>query len=185
MYGLVHRAIRDMVLAHHGPQVWEQIQRESGVGDDAFLAMQSYDDSIVLRLVGAASEVLDISQAECLDAFGQFWVLDTAAKHYGTMLDSFGEGIWEFLGNLNSLHDRISSTFQGYDAPSFHLETTEEGVRLLHYQSSRQGLTPFVVGLLKGLAQHFNTGLLISIVSEEMNEQGQSTTFCLEEGDCM
>jgi hypothetical protein len=58
-------------------------------------------------------------------------------------------------------------------------------VRLLHYQSSRQGLTPFVVGLLKGLAQHFNTGLLISIVSEEMNEQGQSTTFCLEEGDCM
>ena len=138
MYGLVHRAIRDMVLAHHGPQVWEQIQRESGVGDDAFLAMQSYDDSIVLQLVEAASEVLGISQAECLDAFGQFWVSDTAAKHYGELLDSFGNGIWEFLGNLNSLHDRISSTFQGYDAPSFRLETTEEGALVaLRKQPSR------------------------------------------------
>ncbi|MCH2180921.1 MAG: heme NO-binding domain-containing protein [Mariniblastus sp.] len=182
MYGLVHRAIRDMVLTHHGPQVWEQIRSESGVGDDAFLAMQSYDDAIVLQLVAAASKVLDISQAECLDVFGQFWVLDTAVKHYGNILDSFGDEIWEFLGNLNKLHDRISSTFQGYDAPSFQLETSEDGTHLLHYRSSRQGLTPFVIGLLKGLAQHFDTELVITVVAEELNDQGQHTKFCLETG---
>jgi len=183
MYGLVHTAIRDMVLTEHGPVVWEKIKNEAGVGDDAFLAMQSYDDSVVLGLVTAAAKVLDISSAECLDAFGQFWVLDTAAKNYGNMLDSFGSEIWGLLQNLDSMHDRMSSTFQGYDAPSFYLEKNGDGTHLLHYRSSRQGLTPFVIGLLKGLAIHFNTKLSISVVAEELNAAGQHTTFSLETED--
>lgn len=179
MYGLVHTAIRDMVLTNHGPAVWDNIKNEAGVGDDAFLAMQSYDDSVVLGLVTAAAKVLDISSAECLDAFGQFWVLDTAAKHYGNMLNSFGNEIWGLLKNLDCMHDRMSSTFQGYDAPSFYLEENGDGTHLLHYRSSRQGLTPFVIGLLKGLAIHFNTKLGISVVAEALSAAGQHTTFSL------
>ena len=183
MYGLVHTAIRDMVLSKHGPVVWDKIKTEAGVADDAFLAMQSYDDSVVLSLVAAAAKVLDISAAECLDEFGQFWVLDTAVKHYGNMLDSCGREIWGFLQNLDSMHDRMSSTFQGYDAPSFYLEENGDGTHLLHYRSSRQGLTPFVIGLLKGLAIHFNTKLDISVVAEELSDAGQHTTFSLETED--
>lgn len=182
MYGLVHTSIRDMVLTHHGPVVWERVKNGAGVGDDAFLAMKSYDDSIVLSLVTTAAKVLDISEAECLDTFGQFWVLDTTVKHYGNMINSYGDEIWGFLQNLDSLHDRISSTFPYYKAPSFFLEKNGDGEHLLHYRSSRQGLTPFVIGLLKGLAIHFKTELDISVVAEELSDAGQHTTFCLEAG---
>ncbi|MDA7918295.1 heme NO-binding domain-containing protein [Mariniblastus sp.] len=181
MYGLVHTSVRDMVLQNHGPATWEQIRSDAGVGDEDFLAMKSYDDSIILNLVTAASETLQISPEECLNAFGQFWVLDTAAKHYSEMIDGFGSDMWALLENLDHMHDRMSSTFHGYDPPSFFLKNHEDGSRLLHYRSSRQGLTPFVIGLLNGLAIHFKTTIDIAIDEETLSTNGQHTVFRLTE----
>ena len=180
MYGLVHTAIRDMIQTNYEPDVWSKIRDEAGVSDKDFLSMKCYDDAIVHNLVNAASNVLNVSTEDCLDAFGQFWVLNTAAKHYGNMLDSFGLDIWALLENLDHMHDRMSSTFSGYNPPSFHLVRHEDSVRLLHYRSSRQGLTPFVIGLLKGLSIHFQTDISIVVVEEVMNDKGQHTTFRLQ-----
>ena len=177
MYGLVHTSVRDMVLQNHGTGTWEQIRSAAGVGGEDFLAMKSYDDSIILSLVTAASETLQITPEECLNAFGQFWVLDTAAKHYSEMIDGFGTNIWDLLENLDHMHDRMSSTFHGYDPPSFFLENKTAGTYLLHYRSSRQGLTPFVIGLLKGLAIHFKTSIGIAIEQETLTTNGQHTVF--------
>ena len=35
----------------------------------------------------------------------------------------------------------------------------DDGRHRIHYISTREGLTPFVVGLLKGLAMHFDTDI--------------------------
>jgi hypothetical protein len=51
---------------------------------------------------------------------------------------------------------------------------------LLHYVSTRQGLTPFVVGLLKGLAVEFGDVIDIEIKSETQSDAGQRTTFLLK-----
>ena len=181
MYGLVHTSVRDMVLQNHGTDTWEKIRAIAGVGDEDFLAMNSYDDSIILSLVSAASETLEITSDQCLDEFGQFWVLDTAAKHYREMIDGFGHSIWTLLENLDHMHDRMTSTFHGYDPPSFFLENTTHNTHLLHYRSSRQGLTPFVIGLLKGLAIHFKTPIDISIEQETLSPEGQHTVFRIRE----
>ena len=179
MYGLVHTAIQDMIVSNHGEETWNRIRKQADVSDDAFLATQNYDDSIVLDLVAAASDSLDITAIECLDAFGQFWISDIAVKHYRAMLDGFGSDIFGFLENLDHMHDRISGTFLNYNAPSFRLERNEDGIHFLHYRSNRQGLTPFVIGLLKGLAIHFNTALDIAVAAEESSDAGQHTIFRL------
>ena len=166
MYGLVHTSVRDMVLKNHGPATWEQIRSTAGVGDEDFLAMKSYSDSIILNVVSATSETLKITPEECLNAFGQFWVLDTAAKHYKEMIHGFGSNMWALLENLDHMHDRMSSTFPGYAPPSFFLDSKGNGTYLLHYRSSRQGLTPFVIGLLNGLAIHFKTNIDIKTDQE-------------------
>ncbi len=181
MYGLVHTSVRDMVLKNHGPATWEQIRSTAGVGDEDFLAMKSYSDSIIVNLVSATSETLKITPEECLNAFGQFWVLDTAAKHYKEMIDGFGSNMWALLENLDHMHDRMSSTFHGYDPPSFFLDNKGNGTYLLHYRSSRQGLTSFVIGLLNGLAIHFKTNIDIISDQETISSNGQHTVFRITE----
>jgi hypothetical protein len=87
----------------------------------------------------------------------------------------------EFLSNMNALHDRIASTFLNYAPPEFFLET-KENHHLLHYVSQREGLTPFVVGLLKGLAKRFDSTITVISQSEVPLDQREHTIFELEIG---
>jgi hypothetical protein len=180
---MIHNAVRDMVLDNHGDSVWNQILDDSGVGADVFLAMQNYDDQVVLSLVGSACKILEIEPPDCLDAFGQYWVLHTALDNYGTLMDSFGNSIWDLLANLDHMHDRISNIFQQYNAPSFELEKQDQKTYLLHYRSSRSGLEAFVVGLLKGLAINYDKSISIDLIESSVSGEGQYSVFRLVENN--
>ncbi|MCU0757357.1 MAG: heme NO-binding domain-containing protein [Xanthomonadales bacterium] len=157
MYGLVNNAIRSMILENHGPDRWRAVLAESGVPDDSFLAMRSYDDSITYGLVVAASKNLGVSVEDCLQTFGEYWVLETASKAYPELMATAGRNLVEFLGNLNSMHDRIAVTFIEFDAPEFRVEHHGGNHYRVHYLSRREGLTAFVAGLLNGLAKRFGS----------------------------
>ena len=58
MYGLVNKAIHDMICTHHGPETWEIIKHKAEVEADSFISMEAYPDEINQRLVKAASAVL-------------------------------------------------------------------------------------------------------------------------------
>jgi len=179
---MIHNAVRDMVLENHGEQVWHDILEDSGVGADVFLSMQNYDDQVVLSLVGSACKSLQIAPEDCLDAFGQYWVLNTARENYGTLLQSFGPNVWDLLANLDHMQDRISNIFQEYNAPSFTLEKTGDDQYLLHYRSSRTGLNAFVTGLLKGLAVSYGISMSIELLKDQVTADGsQYSVFRLVE----
>lgn len=180
MYGLIHRSIMGMVMAQHGEDAWQRVKTAAGARDEDFLTMQVYDDEVSLALVRAASEELQLAPEKCLEAFGRFWITDTAKKAYSTLLMSYGTRMWDLLENLDYMHDRISTSFPGFNAPSFQLEPVDDAHYLLHYTSSRCGLEAFVVGLIKGLVEEFNTPVKISIRSNVVDARGQRTTFFLE-----
>ena len=62
MYGLVHTSVRDMVLKNHGTETWQQIRSAATMRNGHSLAIKTYDDSIILSLVEAASETLQITE---------------------------------------------------------------------------------------------------------------------------
>ena len=66
MYGLVNKAIEDMVCSRFDEDSWEAIKRRADVDVDVFIAMDDYPDGVTYRLVGAASEVLGLSPEEVL-----------------------------------------------------------------------------------------------------------------------
>jgi len=179
MYGLINNSLKSMILEQFGEEQWQQVLSASGVPEDSFLTMRSYDDSVTYSLAGAASEVLGAPVEACLEMFGEYWVLETASKSYGMLLNAAGQDMLEFLGNMNALHDRITSTFLNYMPPEFYVEE-KDGLHLIHYVSQREGLTPFVVGLLKGLAKRFNTELTIISQTDKQVEQGAHTIFEVE-----
>ncbi len=49
--------------------------------------MKPYPDDLTYKLVGAACEVLNASAEDVLKAFGEYWILFTAEKGYGEMLN--------------------------------------------------------------------------------------------------
>jgi len=179
MYGLINNSLRDMIQMQFGEEKWQEVLAASGVPEDSFLSMRRYDDDITYSLAGAASEVLGAPVDACLEMFGQHWVLETASKSYGMLLDAAGRDMIGFLRNMNSLHDRITSTFLDYVPPEFYIE--EEGTTYkIHYISQRLGLNPFVVGLLKGLGARFGSKVTILDQEEVAVEKGTHTIFTVE-----
>jgi hypothetical protein len=49
--------------------------------------------------------------------------------------------------------------------PSFTCSEVTPTSLVLHYQSSRAGLLPFVVGLVKGLGEYFHTPARVEVVA--------------------
>ena len=171
MYGLINNALHDMIVMHHDESTWKQIHEESGVTEDVFLTMRRYDDESTYLLVGAASEVLGAPVEDCLVMFGKHWVAEVATKNFETLMDTTGTSTVTFLQNLNALHDRITSTFLDYIPPQFQVEELGEDRYRVDYYSQRKSLTPFVTGLLQGLAEHYGDELnMISLTTEDDGE---------------
>ena len=177
MYGLINSALQGMIREKFGDDQWGKVLAASGVPEDSFLTMRSYDDAITYDLAGAASKVLGAPVAACLEMFGEYWVLETASKSYGALMDAAGGDLVEFLNNMNALHDRITGTFLDYVPPEFQVENLANGRHRIHYISKRQGLTPFVIGLLKGLAMRFESDLEIHSQEAIAVASGEHTVF--------
>jgi Haem-NO-binding len=103
MYGLVNKAIQDMVCSKFGLETWQTIKQAAAVQDDSFSSMEGYPDDVTHRLVKAASTVLELAPAQVMEAFGEFWVEYTADQGYGELMDMSGDDLPEFLDNLDNM----------------------------------------------------------------------------------
>lgn len=175
MYGMVNKAVFDMVHAYFGKDAWTAISKAAGVEDDTFLSMRQYPDEITYRLVSAASQELRITPEQVLEAFGEYWVSYTAREGYGELLKLHGKTLLEFLGNLDAMHARVGLTFPELRPPSFHLSEKQARSVKLHYQSSRQGLAHLVVGLLRGLGSMLGTPVEVTILAKTVAQEDTET----------
>ncbi len=167
MYGMVNRAIEDLIVSEYGPAAWESIKGSAGVDEDVFISSHGYPDELTYSLVTAAATELGIPLREFLQRFGIHWVTRTARLHYADLLASGGSSVREFLFNLPHFHQRISLLFPHLDPPEFRCDEIAERSLRLHYYSRRSGLTHFVEGLILGLGAHFQTSVTVSITSQK------------------
>jgi len=156
MYGLVNKAIQDLVCEKFGEDKWKEIKRLSGFEDDFFIGLQSYPDSLTYSLVKNASSVLGADASVVMETFGEYWILYTANEGYGDMMDLAGNTLPDFLNNLDMLHNRINNIMPNLVAPQFSTRNETSNSVELEYRSHREGLNPMVVGLLRGLCKRFN-----------------------------
>lgn len=181
MYGLVNRSIEELVTARFGAPTWEQIRDAAGVTDEVFLSNETYPDSMTYQLVGAASRILGMPADQILEAFGEHWVLHTAQESYGAMLDLGGRNLKDFLLYLPHLHSRVQLHFPRLSPPVFWVTDVTDGAATVHHRTTREGLAPFVVGLLKGLGRRFSTQVAVSQVGWRIHT-GDTDSFRVEWG---
>ena len=169
MYGMVNQGIKEYVTSNLGDPTWRKILEKSGLDSDQFETMLAYDDDMTYRLVFAASDVLELSTDQVLEAFGKFWVNYAGDTAIGRLLDFGGETLFELLDSLNEMHERIQMSLPHLRPPSFEFEMSEGNVHQLHYYSEREGLQPMVIGLVKGLALKCGENVQIRIVQSRLN----------------
>jgi hypothetical protein len=172
MYGIVNKAIEDLVIANFGEEKWEAIKERSGVDIDFFISSEPYDDDVTFKLAVAVSEEMNMTVSDVLIAFGEWWVIKTTTEKYPGLMDSGGSSLQEFLVNLPNFHNRVMLIYPKLTPPEFKVsDITENGLNL-HYFSKRQGLQEFVRGLIQGLGKMFNSPVSLELI--QTRDEGSS-----------
>ena len=167
MYGLVNKAIQDLVVTRFGEDKWDAIRTKAGVDTEVFISNDGYPDEVTYQLVGAAVEVLGVPADQILIAFGEHWVLETAAKSYGPMMKAGGDSLRDFLVNLPNFHTRVAMIYPHLEPPRFECsDVTDDGLKL-HYHTHRPGLTSFVTGLIQGLGKYYDTACSSEVIERK------------------
>ncbi len=155
MYGLVNRALQQLVCTQHGTRTWDTIRAQAGVADEVFVRMDSYPDEVTHRLVAAASEVLGAPADELLKAFGRYWVRYTLTEGYGALLSDLGPTLHDALAALDAMHARVALLYPALKPPAFHISAVADDCISLHYHSERCGFAPMIIGLVEGLGERY------------------------------
>lgn len=170
MYGIVNRAVEELIIERFGLDKWEEIKHKAGFNSEGFMTLKPYPDALTFKLVGAASEILNVPADTLLEAFGEYWILYTAEKGYGEMLNLAGDSFPSFLKNLNMLHGRVSNLMPELAPPQFECRNEKENSIELIYRSHRNGMIPMLYGLIKGLAKRFNKEVVIEEIDSSVEE---------------
>ncbi len=179
MYGLVNKAIKDLVVKGYGEEKWLEICKLSNFEDEDFIDMETYPDSLTYSLVGSASKVSGVDATKILELFGEHWILYTADEGYGEMMNLSGSTFIEFLNNLNLLHERINNLMPDLKAPDFQTRNEKSNSVELEYRSDREGFIPMLKGLIIGLGKRFE--MEVQVKQIEFKNQGAQCDVMLIE----
>jgi hypothetical protein len=180
MYGLVNKAIQDLVCEKFGEDKWAEIKKLSGFEDDFFIGLQTYPDALTYSLVKNASKILGAEASVVMETFGEYWILYTANEGYGDMMELAGETLPDFLNNLDMLHNRLNNLMPNLMPPQFSTRNETPNSIELEYRSHREGFSPMVVGLLRGLCKRFNKENYSINHIEQKNETNSCDVFRIE-----
>ncbi len=164
MYGIVNKAIEELVIENFGLQKWDEIKVNCNLDIDFFISNEPYDDRVTYDLAMAVSEVMNISLQDVFKTFGEWWILRTCKDNYGHLLESGGDNFKEFMINLPHFHNRVMMIYPKLTPPEFQVSEIQSNSLYLHYLSKREGLQDFVHGLITGLGKFYGTPVDLKLI---------------------
>jgi hypothetical protein len=176
MYGIINKSIEELVKDNFGEQQWDAVKKRSGIDIDIFLINESYDDDITFKLADAVAYETQMPLNEVFKIFGEWWILNTSQKHYGSLIEAGGSNLKDFLIKLPAFHSRMAFYFPKLTSPEFKVSDIEESSINIHYLSMRPGLKDFVKGLLYGLGKLFGVPVIIELLPN-VDEENYSEIF--------
>lgn len=170
MYGMIHCAVREMVVGQLGVDEWASLEREAKITVADQISLKVYDDALTMHIMEAAAGRLGLTLPDCLAAFGRHWVGFAANGSFKSIMEFTGDDIVTFVGNLDQMHRAVVRTLPSARMPSFRvIESGLESFKV-QYRSERDGLERFVAGLFEGLLEHF--GLVGDVTLTKQDSEG-------------
>lgn len=175
MYGMVHRAIRQMMLDQLGAAAWAEVERETASGPADMISLCVYDDARTMALLTASARHLGLDMHDALRIFGRYWIRFAEQGAFGSIMDFTGRDLISFITNLDRMHQAVQLAMPDAQVPSFTLLDAVDGRLRVRYRSERVGLEPFVVGLFEGVLERMGE---IGVV-EHVPSTGSAAEFAI------
>ena len=179
MYGMINRFFQELIEDRFGKDKWLEIARKAQLEDVYFMGMKQYPDKVSYDIIAAAVEVLEIPAEKILYVAGENWINFILTTEFSYVYKVFGENLFEFLKNLDNLHLNVSNVMPELTPPSFKSTDITDKSLHLHYYSDRPGLSPFVEGLIIGLAKHFKQQVKVTQIDFK-SEQKDHDIYLVE-----
>ena len=156
MKGIVFNLLEEVVIAHHGEDVWDTLLDEAELSG-AYTSLGSYPDGDILRLVALAASTLDSTPFEVLRWFGREAMPLLAGRYPGYF--SGHTTTRPFVLSVNSIiHPEVRMIYPGADVPTFGFRDEPDGSLLMTYTSARR-LCALAQGFVEGAADQFGETL--------------------------
>ncbi|XP_026524190.1 guanylate cyclase soluble subunit beta-2-like, partial [Notechis scutatus] len=169
-YGFINSCLKSLLVEKFGEETWEKLRTQVGT-EDTFMTYTVYDDSLTVKLLKEACNMLKMPEEAVLKLFGQYFFNFCKTSGYDKMLRTLGGNLMEFIENLDSLHSYLALSYQEMNAPSFRVERKDERV-LLHYYSDRKGLCHIVPGIIEAVARDFfDCEVSLEILEQNVEEE--------------
>jgi hypothetical protein len=161
MKGVIVNCLKEMMTNKFGKEKWEAALEKAGLSrSSSFLSTQDVDDDAVLKVVGAACQVLNVTLPQAADAFGEYWVCTFAPKIYRTYFAGV-RSAKEFLLKMDEIHRVTTESMPNAHPPRFDYSWENERTLIMKYKSGR-GLMDFAIGLIKGVGKYYHEDLQVS-----------------------
>lgn len=168
MHGLINRSIEIFLKERHGAALWQAVAQQAQVPDGSFEAMLPYEDAVTGRVIAAAAQALDRSEAELLEDLGIFLITSERTQVVRRLLRYGGVSFLDFLYSLDDLQDRVKLAVPELEVPRFELQREGQSGFHLIVESPVAGMGHVTVGILRALADDY--GALV--VLEESHDAG-------------
>lgn len=165
MYGMIHRALRQMVNEQLGEEAWKALEKKLNIGPTELLTAMAYDDALTFAILAEAADRLNLTTDACLFAFGSYWIRYADQGSLASIMNFTGATLPSFIANLGRLHLAVGAAMPGTKLPTFSVLESGEQHMLVEYRSERTGMSEFVRGLFYGLMEKFHVVGTVDIVN--------------------
>ena len=127
--------------------MWKKVKEQLSLED--FVANESYPEQQLMKMGKTAMKILSLKDEEFYEGMGKYFVTLAIDAGYERMLLQLGRGIRDFYLNLDNLHDYLKFTFPKMKAPSFFIDSEDEGMIMMQYRTRRRGFHYYVQGQVR------------------------------------
>lgn len=171
MKGIIFNELENMVTESFGAEAWETAVRKTPLktAGGLFIGPKSYPDEDLVALVSTASDLTGKPADELIITFGHYLFPRLLGRYPGAIQP--GMNAKTFLQSIDRvIHLEVRKLFPDAILPSFDYEDPAPDQLVMMYKSPRR-LCPLVIGLLRGVSDHFNERI------------DYEKTSCLNDGD--
>jgi hypothetical protein len=157
MHGLVFAELERYVTRGHGAEQWQRIVTQAGIAPQVFVALGTYPDADLIKLVQGASAVTKTPVTQLLESFGEF-ITPKLFTMYRTVIAPE----WRTLDLVENTEQVIHTVVRSRGGtPPVLSAQRQDGTHLVVTYASRRKLCALARGIIRGIAKHYGESVSI------------------------
>lgn len=158
MHGIIFAELEKFVTLAQGAEQWQRILAQAGLPDRVFMAVGTYPDADLMKLVQGASVVTQKPAAELLEGFGEF-ITPTLFSMYRAVIAPAWRTL-DLVENTESVIHKVVRT-RGGTPPVLAVQRIDATHLVVTYGSKRK-LCALARGIILGIAKHYREAVAIT-----------------------